>query len=220
MNQPLKIRFVSDYVCPYCLLSKVPLEEACKGKDVEIEWLPYELTEAPAPQIDIYHDPKRQNDWKTIITPISERLGLNMRLPHVIPRPYTRKAFEGYHYAVTKGKGNEYNSRIYKAFFVDELDIGDPTVLAKLAGEIGLDSDDFLKVLEDETFLKQQEDAVRYAKDVLKIRSVPTIYIGEQKVEGSIYDKETFESLIQNALKKQQAEEIQVGASCGVDGCH
>ena len=63
MEKPLKIRFVSDYVCPYCLVAKIPLLEAIKGRNVEVEWVPYELTEEPAQRIDTYHDPVRKEKW-------------------------------------------------------------------------------------------------------------------------------------------------------------
>ena len=52
----LKIQFVTDYVCPYCMVAKVPFMQAIQGKDVEVEWIPYELTQEPDERIDTYHD--------------------------------------------------------------------------------------------------------------------------------------------------------------------
>ncbi|QPA31781.1 hypothetical protein [Thermaerobacillus caldiproteolyticus] len=39
----LKIRIYSDFVCPFLFYWKNPLMEAVNGKDIEIEWMPFEL---------------------------------------------------------------------------------------------------------------------------------------------------------------------------------
>ncbi|MBB5325629.1 putative DsbA family dithiol-disulfide isomerase [Anoxybacillus tepidamans] len=44
----LSIKVYSDYVCPYCFLAKKPLEDAVQNKDVNIEWMPFELRPKPS----------------------------------------------------------------------------------------------------------------------------------------------------------------------------
>ena len=41
----------SDYVCPYCFLAEFPLKEAVEGKDVTVEWMPFELRPEPTPTL-------------------------------------------------------------------------------------------------------------------------------------------------------------------------
>ena len=43
----IKIRVYSDCVCPFCDLAEIPLQEAIRGKDVEVEWMPFELRPYP-----------------------------------------------------------------------------------------------------------------------------------------------------------------------------
>ena len=66
------------------------------------------------------------------------------------------------------------------------------------------------------------KENVRHAKETLKVTSVPTIYIGEQKIDGAIYSKEEFKNLILKALeeKKEDVPEDIHGMCCGIDGCH
>lgn len=220
----LKIKFVTDYVCPYCLVAKVPLLEAVKGKDIEIEWIPYEVTQEPAPRVDTYHDETRREKWAKTLVPAAKALGLEMKLPpKVIPRPYTRLAFEGWHFAVEHGFGETYNNRMYEAYFMDELDIGDVDVLCRLAGEIGLDAEKFGEALNEGTYRKKQEACVAYARDVLHVKAVPTIFISKDhseqdtKIEGGVYTKEGFEALINEALLEQDGREI-IGMSCDIHG--
>ena len=40
------MKVYSDFICPFCF-SKGPLDEVAKEKDVEIEWMPFELRPSP-----------------------------------------------------------------------------------------------------------------------------------------------------------------------------
>ena len=215
----LKIRFVTDYVCPYCIAAKMPLMKAIGDRDITVEWLPFELTPEPEPGIDTYHDTVRKEKWEKTLKPYTDALGLNMKLPpKVIPRPYTRMAFEGYHYAKEHGQGEAYNSRVYEAYFIDELDIGDIHVLCRLAKEVGLDENDFRKALENGTYTQLHKELDNYTKNELKVRSVPTIFIGDKRVEGGVYTVEGFEKLIEEALSKDDSL-VNTGFGCNENGC-
>ena len=67
----------------------------------------------------------RREKYQILNTPCAQ-LGLDMKLPpNIVPRPYTRLAFQGWYYACDHGMGDAYNERMYRAYFIDELDIGD-----------------------------------------------------------------------------------------------
>lgn len=204
---PLKIRFVTDYVCPYCMVAKVPFLQAIQGKDVEVEWIPYELTQEPEERVDTYHDETRREKWAKTLLPVARNLGIDMKLPpKVIPRPYTRLAFEGYHFAKEHGLGERYNDRVFTAYFVEEQDIGELDVLCRLAKECGLDAAAFREALELGTYTELEKNLVSYAVNELHVECVPTIFIGDTRVEGEIYSKEKFEELIKQAIKKEETK--------------
>lgn len=190
-----RITVFYDYVCPYCLLAKVPFENAIKGKEVEITYIPYELTPEPNERIDIVNDPKRRKDWENIIIPTSDSLGIGMKLPMIIPRPYTRMALEGSYYAREEKKEREYHERIFRAFFVEGQDIGDVAVLVSLAEEIGLDTKEFEEAVTDRRYSKQREDDVRYAREEAKITSIPTYIINGVRL-AETYEQNDFEKLL------------------------
>lgn len=131
----VKIKAYSDFICPFCYLGKGPLDEIVKEKDVEVEWMPFELRPAPYPKIDPWNEPDKLSSWDAFILPTAEKLGLDMRLPRVSPHPYTYVAFEGYQFAKEHGKGNAYMNRVFAAFFREEQNIEDIDVLTKLAGK-------------------------------------------------------------------------------------
>lgn len=126
----VKIKIYLDYVCPFCFLAEAPLEEAIKGKDVDIEWMPFELRPYPNETLRPEGD-YLQRTWKQSVYPMADRMGIKIVLPNVSPQPYTHLAFEGFQYAKEKGRGNEYNIRLLRAFFQEEQDIGNMNVLTK-----------------------------------------------------------------------------------------
>ncbi|MDO4297363.1 MAG: DsbA family protein [Lachnospiraceae bacterium] len=187
-----EIVFVTDFVCPYCLVAKAALEEALKemGIAARIRMQPLELTEEPKARVDTYHDEKRKSRYQILEVP-AKQLGLNMKFPPAVsPRPYTRLAFEGWYFAAEKGCGDAYSDLIYRAYFIDEKDIGELEVLAELAGSIGLDQKEFREALMSGIYSAREKEAVSYSKNVLKVSGVPAVYIDGEKIEIEEYTKE------------------------------
>ena len=118
----LDILFVTDFVCPYCLVAKAALEAALKetGTEAHIRIQPLELTREPKERVDTYHDEARRKRYQVLVEP-AKALGLDMKLPPAVcPRPYTRLAFEGLFFAREKGLEDRYADLVYRAYFEEE----------------------------------------------------------------------------------------------------
>ncbi|RAZ78995.1 DsbA family oxidoreductase [Planococcus halotolerans] len=212
----VKVKVYSDYVCPFCFLAEKPLEEAIKGKDVEVEWMPFELR--PAPNATLRpEDDYLQTTWSQSVYPMAEQMGIEIVLPDVSPQPHTHLAFEGFQYAKEKGKGTAYNERMLKAFFQESQDIGDVDVLTKLAGEVGLDEKEYRDALESRKYKEAHQQALVHSYEEAGITAVPTFVIGDTKIAG-IHTKETIEQLIDEELQKQKPKVLFEGMACGPDG--
>lgn len=212
----MEILFLTDYVCPYCLVAKEALRQALDALELEahITYQPYELTPEPRERVDTWHDERRRAGYQVLVEPCRQ-LGLDMKLPpKVIPRPYTRLAFEGWFYACDHGCGDRYNDAVYRAYFIDEQDIGEISVLAQLAARVGLDADDFAAALCAGTYTAQEKAAVQYTREVLQPKGVPTIYIDGNKVSLSAYTKQEMMRILSDA-----AFSAGPGMFCGPDGC-
>ncbi|WP_028777800.1 DsbA family oxidoreductase [Shimazuella kribbensis] len=212
----VKIKIYSDYVCPFCMLAEKPLQEAIEDKDVEVEWMPYELRPFPNETLKPEGD-YLQEIWKKSVYPMAESMEIPIVLPKVSPQPHTHLSFEGYQYAKEKGKSNEYNVRMFRAFFQEEQNIGDMDVLTKLAGEIGLDEREYKEALETRKYKETHRKALEHAYQS-NINSVPTFVIGDTTIAG-VRSKETLERIINEELDKQKTNVIPEGLSCGIDGC-
>lgn len=73
--------------------------------------------------------------------------------------------------------------RMMTAFFRDDLDLGDHEVLVALASEVGLDTAGYRAALEDEHYAARHRRALADAAR-MDIRVVPTIVIGERRIDG------------------------------------
>lgn len=213
----LNILFVTDFVCPYCLVAKEALHQALLETGIEAEILmqPLELTEEPKERVDTYHDETRKARYQ-ILTEPAKQLGLDMKLPpRVIPRPYTRLAFEGWYFARTKGMGDAYSDLMYRAYFIEEKDIGDLETLTQLAERIGLDAEEYRSALLAGTWSKQEKEDVSYSRNVLGVKGIPSIYINGKKVTLKTYTKEEMIGI----LTQQTENPEEGGFCCGPEGC-
>jgi predicted DsbA family dithiol-disulfide isomerase len=195
---PLTIKVYSDYACPFCYLAEFPLREAIRGKDVEVEWMPFELRPEPQPTLRPEGE-YLQRAWSQSVYPLAERMGVPIALPPVSPQPHTHLAFEGHQYAMEHGKGNEYNHRVLGAFFVEGRDIGDVGVLTRLAGEVGLDEREFEEALRSRKYREAHRQALRHAYEEVGVNGVPMFVIGERVLSG-LQDRETLEAVIDEEL--------------------
>jgi predicted DsbA family dithiol-disulfide isomerase len=216
-----KLRVWSDYVCPFCLLAEKPLEQAVAGLDVEIEWMPFELRPYPVPTLRPEGE-YLQRVWATSVYPLARRMRTDITLPDVSPQPYSRPAFEGYQYAREHGVGQEYTPRMLRAFFRENLDIGDLDVLTGVAGELGLDTRGFRTALEEGTCAEAHQAALEEAA-ALRITSVPTVIVADTyRIEG-VPAAARLRHAIETAQAEAEAgpgtEEPGYAARCGIDGC-
>jgi predicted DsbA family dithiol-disulfide isomerase len=169
---------------------------------VTVEWLPFELRPFPTRTLSPEGDYLRAA-WDRSVYPLAVRMGVPIRLPPVSPQPYTHLAFEGYQYAREHGKGNEYNHRVLAAFFQEGQDIGRADVLARLAGEVGLDAREFREALETRRYENAHRRALHHAYYEAGITSVPTFVVGDRVLTG-LQDADELRLAIDAELRKRE----------------
>jgi predicted DsbA family dithiol-disulfide isomerase len=126
-------------------------------------------------------------------------MGVPIHLPPVSPQPHTHLAFEGYQYAREHGKGNDYNRRVLQAFFVDGQDIGRIDVLTKLAGEVGLNEQEFEEALQTQKYREAHRQALWHAYEEAGVTGVPMFVIGDRVLTG-LHDRDMLETVIDQEL--------------------
>jgi predicted DsbA family dithiol-disulfide isomerase len=177
----------SDYVCPYCFFAE-HLISRVDDDTLTIEWMPFELRPEPHPTLRPEGE-YLEHVWRESVYPLAKQLGLHIVLPNISPQPRTGLAFEGCQYARDQGQGQgrAYTHRMFTAFFQEERHIGELTVLTELAGELGFDPLKFRTALETGRYRKRHREALRHAREEMRITAVPTFVSGHNRLQGHVH---------------------------------
>jgi len=160
------------------------LAELAATHDVEIEWLAYELRPEPTPLPDITGpggERFRQN-WERGVAPMAANLGVEMHFPPFKSR--SRQAHEAALYARDHDRFEPMRVALFRAFFVENRDIGDMDALVAIGASVGLDADDLRAALAAGRYTDQVIEQEQLAAQV-GISAVPTIVIGQVGVQGA-----------------------------------
>jgi predicted DsbA family dithiol-disulfide isomerase len=156
-------------------------------------WRAFELRPAPAPALDPGGDYLRRV-WRDSVYPLAERLGVTMRLPPLQPR--SRPAHEAAHWARTRGRFDDYNAAVFRAFFERGEDIGAPSVLTSLASALGLDGDALARALKSREFeggvLEDEREAER-----LGVGGVPAFVANRRAALSGVQAAESLGRLVE-----------------------
>lgn len=214
---PVKIKVFSDFACPFCYLAEAPLKEAMKGEQVEVEWMPFELRPLPHSTLSS-NDPYIQHAWNGSVKPLAEQLGVTMFLPDMDPLPHTHLAHEGYQFAKTQDRENQYVEAVLKAFWEKGSDIGKIDVLANIAEGVGLPKQLFTEALTNRTYKEKHQQALQYAYGEANIKAVPTFFIGNHRVQG-LHSASQLREIIQKEAKNNPLDMQGLACEPGKDFC-
>jgi len=160
--------------------------------DVQVVWCSYELRPEPEPTLDPKGD-YLARAWRESVYPLAAKLGITMRLPPVQPR--TRLAHEAAHWARRRGRFEDYNAALFRAFFERGEDIGREDVLAGLAEAVGLDGRDLRAALAEHRFEENVLADMRGAEKFL-LRAVPAFVAGESAAECGVQSLQQLKDLV------------------------
>lgn len=118
-----------------------------------------------------------------------------MVLPPVQPR--SRLAHEATHWARSQGKGDEFHTRVFEAFYGKGQDISEPEVLIGIAIDLGLDSEALRASLNDHDFLEDVLKDSEEARD-LGVNSVPAFVADRRAALTGVRSAENLRQLIEH----------------------
>jgi predicted DsbA family dithiol-disulfide isomerase len=187
--EPFTLEIFSDYVCPWCYLNTGRIEKVKKDFDIRVKFVHFPLhPETPADGMTLEQlfgargdmDMRRRRNAE-----MKERMDAE-GLPYG-ERTHTynsRLAQELGTWADTQPGGEAIHDLVFKAYFVDNRNIGDIDVLVEIAGKAGLDAAEARKVLEERRF-KEQVDEDWGKSRAYGITGVPTVVANGYGVAGA-----------------------------------
>lgn len=215
MSTALKIDFVSDVSCPWCVIGLRGLTEALDqlGSEVqaEIHFQPFELNPGiPAEGQNIVEhitekygsSAEESQATRARIRDMGAELGFAFRTDGQSRIYNTFDAHRLLHWAGLKGKQLPLKLALLRAYHSDGKDPGNHEVLAEAARSVGLDAGEAGEVLRsgayaDEVRAEEQEYQAK------GIQSVPAIIFNGRYLVSGGQPVETFEQVIQQVLAEK-----------------
>ncbi len=209
----LIIEVYSDVVCPWCWIGKRRLQRALDAiPDVtaQLRWRPFQLRPDMPPEGEAWADvvntkfggAARAREMFAHVAEAGTSEGLTFDFERITRAPQTINAHRLICFADAAGLGWTLSEQLFRAYFVDGLDISDRGVLAELAAGAGLDPNAVRAMLDGdahrETVLTSQQEAGR-----LGIRGVPFFVLDDGLGISGAQPIEVFANGIQKALAQQ-----------------
>jgi predicted DsbA family dithiol-disulfide isomerase len=191
MNGPetrYALEIVSDTICPWCYIGKRRLEAALAliGDEItfDIGWRPFELNPGmPREGLDrnTYRSAKfgsleRSRELDRQVEAAAATVGLAFDFEKMAVTPNTLASHVLVQVAAEAGRQDDAVEALFKAYFIDGRDIGDPTVLADIARACGLDRSTVEAALEDDA-LRAKVEAEAHAFSRGGVSGVPTVIL-------------------------------------------
>lgn len=172
------ITMFSDFLWPYCHIGKGIVEELKKEYDIELIHRGFEIhPEVPEDGMPLTDYFPNAHQMFGQLKARGQSYGVKFNTLTMMPN--TNKALQLAEYAKSVNKSTEFNTAMYQATFVDDINISLISEIKKIASSVG--------ILEDEV---DQVYATSKYKDILEnnkvycrkenITSVPTFIINDQ----------------------------------------
>lgn len=150
---PLSIDVISDVVCPWCYIGKRRLEAALAQRtsgETRIRWLAFQLNpDIPAGGVERrgyleqkFGGPDRARQIYARIKAAGDDVGIAFDFERIARQPNTVDAHRLTAWAqdIDASAADVLVERLFRAYFIEGVDIGEPETLATLAGAAGFDA--------------------------------------------------------------------------------
>lgn len=208
MPKTLKIDFVSDISCPWCAIGLHALEQAAgrlQGEvALDLHFQPFELNPQMGPggqdigehlQEKYGATSEQSQRTREAIAARGAELGFTF---HMERRGRIYNTFDAHrllHWAEEQGVQPALKHALFKAYFTDGQDPSSHEVLARVAGEVGLDGDEARALLASDRFAAEVREREQF---YLRqgIHSVPAVIVNDRHLIQGGQPVEVFEQAL------------------------
>ncbi|MBN3490087.1 DsbA family oxidoreductase [Acholeplasma equirhinis] len=230
----MTIEVWSDFVCPFCYIGKRKLEKALsqfsRKNEVKVIFKAYELNpNAPKHNDKVGYEAfaslkgvslaeaKRMNDYVT-------QMAADYDLFYQMDKAHLTSSFDAHRlakWARTYNKEKALTEKFMDAYFTKGENLADYSTLAKLVGEVGLNTDEALNVLNNGDFEDVVEEEIGMAES-FGIRGVPFfVFNRKYAISGAQPDSQFLLALNKMAEDTPKFESLDTDEEmlCTDEGC-
>jgi len=207
------IEVVSDVVCPWCFIGKRRLEKALEligRQDVAVHWKAFELNPGAPPEgldrreyrIRKFGSLAYSEQLEARVAAAGAAEGIAFRFDRIARVPNTFHAHRLIWLAGREGAQDAVVERLFRAYFLEGENVGDPAVLRRIGEECGVP-------LAGEEGAEEVRAELRDAR-ACGVQGVPTFFIAGRAVASGAHPAELLASFLGEPLAP-------VAARCGID---
>jgi predicted DsbA family dithiol-disulfide isomerase len=188
----LRVTVFSDYICPFCYVGHHRLMRLRDSYELKINWCFVEIH----PETDAAGEPVSSLDYPSAywdelmhnLETVAEEEGIRMA-----PRDFTTNSHDALLLAeAAKQLGREtfyrLHEKLFSAYFIDQVNIGDRNQLRAIALACGIDEDTVESAWSDEQYRQRLLHNYSLARRH-EIQGVPAFIFGERKLSGVVSEK-------------------------------
>ena len=213
-KKALRIDVISDTVCPWCFVGKRRLEAAlaqtAERYEASVHWHPFELNpDLPPEGMDArtYYGSKfgsweRFREMSARVAQVGSEAGIAFAFDKAVRAPNTLDSHRLVWMAAGTGLQDAVVERLFRAHFVEGLDVGDRATLVRLGAEAGLDADEVREALASDAGVAE----VRAAEESVRrmgVSGVPFFVVDGKWAVSGAQPVEAFVQLFDHAAAEQ-----------------
>ena len=200
----LLVTVFSDYICPFCYVGDARLSHLRERYDLKVNWFFVEIhPETPPegkPMTDIGYAPDVLDEKLANLAHMAEEEGLS-----IAEQKYTSNSHKALLLAqAVKENGRDIfydlHARLFRAYFGEGRNIGDPEVLRELAREANVPDETVDHAWSDAIYEQRLKQNLAIAAK-FDITSTPTYAIGNRFLNGAV-STDALREAAQEAVRK------------------
>lgn len=211
----VQIDIVSDVMCPWCIIGFRQLEQALGmvGAGAYIRWHPFELNPDMPPEGQNLREhitqkygatPEQSDQNRAHLVSLGKELGIAFNFDENSRIVNTFAAHQLLGWAQTKGLQHPLKLALFDAHFTQARDVSDLSVLAEIAGSVGLDANEAKTVLEDESHAEETRAHQQFWAS-RGITGVPAMVFAGQYLLTGAQGAATYAQMLKKVLEEQKA---------------
>jgi len=186
----LLVTVFSDYICPFCYIGDLRLDRLREHFDLKINWMLVEIhPETPVegmPVAELGYSDARWQQMMTNLDRLAQEEGVTLRGQRFSANSH--RALLLAEAAKQAGADVFYplHRRLFEAYFVDGLNIGDTAVLRRLAADCGVPAEIVEQAWSDPRYADRLQQNLAAAGQY-DVRATPTVFFSDRhRLDGAV----------------------------------
>jgi predicted DsbA family dithiol-disulfide isomerase len=202
--QKMKVQIWSDIMCPFCYIGKRKLEKALSefknAPQIEIEWKSYQLNPDMKymPGVSAYDylaKVKGQSrEWSVKMHEYVVEMAKGEGLQYDFDKAVMANSFNAHRLiqmAKQKGLGDAAEERLFKAYFMEGINMEDADSLIKIGKDIGLSETELKSMLQSDAYKAEVKKDIEEANKV-GVTGVPFFVFNNKYALSGAQDNKVF----------------------------